>query len=436
MLRRLLRLSRTGPVGLLCALVLSLAPLRAAPAEPEAPRIPDRVLSAAAEGVRPDAPAPVTEALQKAIDRVGREGGGRLVLGPGAYVSGPLRLPGHFDLHLEKGAMLKLLPFGPDYPASESRYTSLLAATGVTDLRFSGEGVIDGQGEAWWRAFRARELSLRRPQLVLLERCDRVEFSGLTFRNPPNTHMALRLCREVRMRDLVLDAPDDSPNTDGVNVSGKNYLITGCRISTGDDNIVILTHSARDWPAPQCENFTVRDCAFGFGHGMSIGSPTVGGVRGVLVEHCTFEGTSAGIRLKSARDRGGLVEDLTYRDIAMHGVKYPVYISSYYPKEPRAPGLDPAAGVTALTPRWRDIRIENLAVTGSPNAFILWGVPEMPLENITLKNASFATGKGARIYYARGVALDHVTLSPASGAPLALHEATGTGLSAGLPAVE
>ncbi len=427
MLRRLLRLPRLCLVGLGCI----LSPLRSAPSEPEQPRIPDRIFSAAAEGVAADAGSPVTGALQKAIDRVAREGGGRLVLGPGAYVSGPLQLPGRFDLHLEKGAVLKLLPFGPDYPATDSRYVSLLAATGVGDLRLSGEGTIEGQGEAWWRAYRARELALRRPQLVLLERCERVEFSGLTFHNPPNTHLALRLCREVRLRDLVLDAPDDSPNTDGINISGKNYLITGCRISTGDDNIVILTHSARDWPPPQCENFTVRDCIFGFGHGMSIGSPTAGGIRGLLVERCTFEGTTGGIRLKSARDRGGLVEDLTYRDITMRGVKNPVYISSYYPKEPAAgPGADPALAVTNLTPRWRDVRIENLTVTESQNSLILWGLPEAPLENITLKNASFATARGAKIYHARGITLDHVTLSPAAGAPIALHEASGTGLSA------
>ena len=326
---------------------------------------------------------------------------------------------------------MKLLPFGPDYPSADARYISLLAATGITDLRLSGEGVIDGQGEAWWRAFRARELALRRPQLVLLERCDRVEFSGLTFRNPPNTHLALRLCREVTLQGLVLDAPDNSPNTDGINISGKNYLIAGCRISTGDDNIVILNHSARDWPEPQCENFTVRDCTFGFGHGMSIGSFTSRGIRGLLMEHCTFEGTSAGIRLKSARDRGGLVEDLTYRDITMHGVKNPVFISSYYPREPKAPDLDPALPPTGLTPHWRDIRIENLTVTGSQNSLTLWGVPELPLENITLKNASFVTALGARIYNARGVTLDHVTLTPATGAPLTLHAATGSGLSPG-----
>ena len=375
-------------------------------ASPELPRIPAHEFVSTNLGVLPDQSAPVTAALQKAIDRVASSGGGRLTLAAGTYVSGPLTLPSRFDLHLTRGATLRLLPLSPDYPVSGNRYLSLLSASRANDLRISGEGMIDGGGAPWWRAFRAKELTPRRPQLVSFERCDRVDISGLTFRDPPNTHVALRLCREVTFRDLTLDAPDDSPNTDGLNVSGKNYLFERCRISTGDDNIVILTHSAPDWPAPVCENFLIRDCTLGFGHGLSIGSYTGGGIRGLLAERITFDKTTSGIRLKAGRDRGGLVENLVYRDITMRDVKNPVFISSYYPKEPKSPSLDPSAPATEKTPRWKNILIENLTATGSENSFILWGLPELPLEDIVIRQTTIESKRGARFYHAGNLTID------------------------------
>jgi len=382
-------------------------------AAPMAPRIPQRDFSAAKLGVVADQPRSVTIELQHAIDEVAGAGGGRLVLSAGDYLSGPLRLASRLDLHLAKGVRLRILSREENYPADSKRYQGFLSGTGLTDFRLSGEGIIDGQGAPWWRAFRAKELTLRRPQLLYLESCERIELAGVTFLNPPNTHVSLRLCREVRIRDLMLEAPGDSPNTDGLNLSGKNYLITGCRISTGDDNIVILTPSASDGTAPLSESYTVRDCAFGVGHGMSIGSYTSGGIRDVLVERCTFDGTTCGIRMKADRNRGGLVEHLVYRDLVMRGVKSPVFISSYYPKEPKSPSLDVARPVNALSPRWRAILIENLDASAAQNSIILWGLPELPLEAVTLRHVRIASELGGKLYHAGDVKLEDLTLATA-----------------------
>ncbi len=384
---------------------------------PAAARIPAREFSSTALGVPPASAAPVTATLQRAIDHVAQSGGGRLVLEPGRYLCGPLTLPTRFDLHLARGATLELLDREPAYPMAGGRYTSLLSALGETDLRISGEGVIDGRGEAWWRAYRAKEFTARRPQLVMLERCERVELTNFTTRNPPNTHFALRLCRDVTMRGLTLEAPDESPNTDGLNISGKNYLIERCRISTGDDNIVVLTHSAPDWPAPVCENFTIRDCALGFGHGLSIGSFTGGGIRGLRAERITFDGTTGGIRLKADRDRGGLVEDLAYRDITLRGVKHPVYLSSYYPKDPKSPALDAEPKpITEKTPRWKNILIEDLDATDCENSFVIWGLPEQPFEDLVIRRARIASKRGARFYHAGNLSIDAQLANPASPA--------------------
>jgi len=399
-------------LSLLLALTLTATALAAdlAKKAPALPIIPEREFAATALGVAPGGTEPITMALQKAIDQVASAGGGKLVLAPGEYLVGPVRLASRLDLHLSAGAALKLLPRDQNYPCDASRYTSLFSAEGVSDLRISGPGRIDGQGEAWWRVYRAKELTLRRPQLIQLEQCERVELAGFTSINPPNTHVALRLCREVTIREVNLEAPDDSPNTDGLNLSGKNYLIERCRISTGDDNIVVLTHAARGWEPPVCENFVIRDCALGFGHGLSIGSYTAGGIRGLLAERITFDATTSGIRLKSNRDRGGLVENLAYRDITMREVKNPVFISSYYPKEPKNPALDPTLPLTDKTPRWKNISIENLCATGSQNSLMLWGLPERPLENVTLRDVHIASKQGAKFYHAGDFAAVDVLL--------------------------
>ncbi|MDR1011228.1 MAG: hypothetical protein LBM04_08930, partial [Opitutaceae bacterium] len=131
--------------------------------------------------------------------------------------------------------------------------------------------------------------------------------------------------------------------------SGKNYLITGCDISTGDDNIVILTHAAKDWSKPVCENFIIRDCTFGEGHGMSIGSHTGGGVRGVLVENCAFDGTTAAIRMKSRRDNGGLVENFTHLYPNPNNILKSDNLPCVRPPAPIAPARQ-RASVSALRP--------------------------------------------------------------------------------------
>lgn len=378
--------------------------------KPRLPDIPDRVVSIEAFGARADGSTDNAGAIQKAIDTVAKTGG-RVVVPKGVFLCGPIQLASRVELHLEKGATLRLLPYSETFPSAKGRYLSFISAKDCTDIKITGAGAIDGQGVAWWPLARAKQLTLRRPQLVAFERCERVLFENFTTTNPPNTHFALRLCKDVTMRGLTLRALGNSTNTDGINISGKNYLITGCDISTGDDNIVILTHSAKDWPSPVCENFEIRDCKFGEGHGMSIGSHTGGGIRNVLVENCAFERTTAAIRMKSYRDKGGLVENLTYRNLTVTGARYPLFISSYYPKEPKSPDLDKGTSAPAETkPRWKNILIENLTVTDSQNSIILWGLPELAIADVTIRNASFSAQNGAVVYNATGIVFDNITL--------------------------
>jgi len=398
---------------------------RVAPA-PQLPSIPARAstVSITDFGARPDATTDNAKAIQKAIKSVSGKGGA-VTIPAGVFLSGPIQLASHVELRLEKGATLRLLPFSNSYPQLNGRCISFITAQNCTDITICGQGTIDGQGAPWWPAARANQIKSR-PQLIALDECERVLFENFTTLNPPNTHFSLGRCKDVTIRNLTLRAPADSHNTDGINFSGKNYLIENCDISTGDDNIVINGSLKRGWNPPMSENIVVRHCAFGAGHGMSIGSYTSGGVRGVLVEDCAFNGTTVAIRMKSARGRGGLVENLTYRDITVKNARAAVYISSYYPKDPKTPDLDKttAADTTAAKPMWRNILIENLAVTDSQTPVIIWGLPELPVTGVTIRNATFATQEGAAVNNAAKVLFDHVKINCVKPPELHTYQAT------------
>ena len=147
-------------------------------------------------------------------------------------------------------------------------------------------------------------------------------------------HLVPRACREVTIDSIHIKSPANSPNTDGIDPSGFDYLITNCTIDTGDDNIALKPRPIPDPLHLSCENFLIEGCTFLHGHGMSIGGGSNGGVRNMVVRDCRFEDTDAGIRLKSGRDRGGLVENLTYENLTMKRVKTSIMITSYYPEIP------------------------------------------------------------------------------------------------------
>src|SRR5439155_14560799 len=170
-------------------------------------------------------------------------------------------------------------------------------------------------------------------------------------------------------RDVVIDsvkfnAPEKAPNTDGLDPSGWNYLITRCTFDVGDDNIAVKPSGKGSGSQLSCEDITITDCTFLHGHGLSIGGQTPGGLRNMTVRNCTFDGTQAGIRMKAARGSGGLVENVTYENLTMKNVKVAILITSFYPKIPTDVDRDAAQDVKATAPIWKNIRITNVTAEG------------------------------------------------------------------------
>ncbi len=327
-------------------------------------------------------------------------------------------------------------PNADDFPVAGNRRESFIRAEYLHDIRISGEGTIDGQGEPWWTAYRAvkgtSDTGPRRPQMIYMEKCERVQLDGFTTLNPPNTHCSLRQSKDITIDHLKMIAPGDSPNTDALNLSiAQNVIITGCEISTGDDNIVLLCSGTNDPANPKVKNVTIRDCKLGFGHGLSIGSYTSGGVKNVRAENIKFDGTTSGIRMKAWRDRGGLVKNISYKNITMKNVKYPIYITSYYPQTPKGPGEDTPPGSNSQIPDWKDIAIEDVTITDSLNSIILWGLPDKPITNLTLKNVKASCEQGALVFHTQAT-FSEVVVTPKTGPALQLFNAKVAGMS-GVP---
>jgi pectin methylesterase-like acyl-CoA thioesterase len=343
-----------------------------------------------------------TTAFQNAINAVAAGGltnglrGGVVQIPPGTFLCGPLTMKSNVRLQLDSGAVIRLLPRGA-WPGSPYTGTvsPLIDGSSLTNIAVTGTGMFDGQGDPWWPDYK----TINRPLILSLQPCSKVLLQDFTSSNPPVAHIALKGAGgNINIIGVKLLAPssDDpvnpSHNTDGVDLAETNAFFKDCFISTGDDNIAIGSSGSVS------RDILVTNCFFGEGHGLSIGSYTSGGVSDLMVVDCTFSNTGNGIKVKSGRDRGGVVQNLNYYNIRMTNVDWPIQIYPYYEF-----GLGTLTGVTpefvASTafnntnpipynpPIFRDITISNVTaniLNGRP-PLMIWGLPDYPASNIVLK---------------------------------------------------
>ena len=376
-------------------------------------------------GAKGDGTTKDTVAIQSAIDACAAQGGGTVKLTAGTYLSAPIVLKSNITLHLDKGATLLGSPDHGDYPDKvEFRLPavqSLVSATNAENVAIEGDGVIDGQGESWWRMMRGlHDAGVMgnphpRPRLVVFDHCKHVRVEGVTIQNSPFWQLVPYYSDDVVIRNVRILAPYPSPNTDAVDpFSSSNVRIDHLYADTGDDNIAIKS-GAIDSPGGDdpARDITITDCTFLHGHGLSIGSEVAGGAHNIVAKRIHFEGTDNGIRVKANRDRGNDVSDLSFSDIDMKDVKNPLVISEYYPHI-LPEGAVTAEPVTRLTPHFHDISFENVTATGAKMAGAIVGLPEAPVDGIVLKNVKLAGETGLTIGYAN-VSATNLTVQAAQG---------------------
>ncbi len=381
-----------------------------------------------------------TAAIQKALDACGKAAGGTVRFSPGCYLSQPLTLRTKTTVRLEAGATLLACTNQSDFmkvpgdwlkAKSGSDFIPFISGKGLTDVTLTGGGTIDGNGAVWWEeAEKARQkvsgFTLPRPNLIVFNRCKNLRLAGIKLINAPKFHFVPSECEQVAVEDVTVIAPAGAANTDAIDPSNcRQVTITRCLLDVGDDNIAIKSGNKVPGREFGCEDITVTDCTFLHGHGLSIGSETVGGVRNLVVKNCRFDGTENGIRIKSRRGRGGVVQDLSYSDLTMTNVCPAISFACYYQDSSQAkyPKDDPAQPKTDTTPVIRNIRISNLTATSTKNAGLIVGLPESEVSNVVLENVRITAETGLTIANAKGIKLKNVQVSVKSGPPLTTDKA-------------
>lgn len=391
-----------------------------------------------------------TVAIQRALDECGKAGGGIVRLPAGTYLSKPLTLRSKTTLVLDQDARLKASDNPKDYlPADvtweevlngskRGPFTPFISGKDLTDVAISGRGTIDGSGAKWWEPAEEARIkkpgyTLPRPNLIVINRAKNLRLSGVRLINSPKFHFVPTDCEDVLVEDVTIVSPATAANTDGIDPSRcVNVTITNCTIDTGDDNIAIKSGEKVPGREFACENIVVTDCLFLHGHGVSIGAETVGGVRGLMVKNCRFGNTENGIRIKSRRDRGGVVQDITYADLVMTNVFPAISIAAYYQDSSQAkvPTDDPPQPIAATTPFFRNITISNLTATSTKNAGIIVGLPESGVTNVVLENVRITAETGLTVVNASGVRFKNVRVEVKNGEPFILSNAQVEGLPA------
>ncbi|MFC4873806.1 glycoside hydrolase family 28 protein [Negadavirga shengliensis] len=436
-------------------------------------------------GAVPDGLTKNTEAIAEAIDHVVGHGGGKVIIPRGMWLTGPVTLKSNLNLHLEEGALLLFSRDFDDYPLVETSFEGLntvrcispINAREVENIAITGKGIIDGNGDAWrpvkkgkmtdaqWKKLLAsggvlsddrqmwfptesskkgyvnssnfnvpdminkEELEsvkdFLRPVMVSIVNSKRVLLDGPTFQNSPAWNIHPLMSEEVIIRNLNVRNPWYSQNGDGLDLeSCKNVLIYNNTFDVGDDAICFKSGKDKDGRERgiPTENVVVKNNVVYHGHGgFVVGSEMSGGVKNVHVSSCTFIGTDIGLRFKSTRGRGGVVENIWISDIDMvnipaEAIGFNLFYSGNSPvleedqsadDEARKEDLVP---VTEETPSFRNIYMKDIRVTNSEISVSFMGLPEMKLQNIRLENALLEAKKGITAIDADGLELVNVKM--------------------------
>jgi polygalacturonase len=406
-------------------------------------------------GAAADGKAKCTGAVNKAIEAAVKTGGGTVYFPAGEYLTGPIHLQSDITLCLDAGCVLKFSTDFDDYlPMVKSRWEGLecinfspqIYAYQAHDIAIVGRGVIEGQGKTWWNAarrrggpdpnlakytdmfaeknkdamgfayFKNRGFFLRPPMIQLVD-CRRVRIEGVRLQNPPFWTCNPVYCEDMVITGLSIKNPGDSPNTDGINPdSCRNVHISDCHISVGDDCITIKSGRDEDGRrvGKPCENITVTNCTMLDGHGgVVIGSEMSGGVKKVTISNCVFDGTDRGIRLKTSRNRGGVIEDITVSNIVMNRVGAgPIHLDMFYERN------IPAGPITEKTPAIRNLYFSNIIVRGAQTGGYILGIEEMPVENVSFSDIFIDAETGFTCKDVKGIVFRSVRIDTKKGQAL------------------
>ncbi len=427
-----------------------------------------------------------TGAIQKAIDACSAAGGGRVEIPQGLWLTGPLRLKSNVDFHLDAGALIEFSRNHSDYqivniPRRGWIVESPIMGVDLENIALTGPGLIDGSGITWrpvkhekasptlwkeltksggvvsedgsmWWPSEAAEKGAEyvknlksaknkkdltaadflpardfmRPMLVLLVNCKKVLIDGPTFENSPSYALYPNWCENVVIRNARINNEYWAQNGDGIDISSsKNVVIFKSTVTAGDDGICMKSSPDKNASGPTLKNVVISECVVYHAHGgFVIGSNVDGGIENISVRNCDFVGTDIGLRFKSARGKGGAVRNIFVDSVYMKNiVNEAVLFDTYY--EEKGDEESAPQAVTDKTPEFKDFHLNNIHCDGAKQAVRAFGLPEMPVDSITITNSTFSTEKGFESSNVSGFNLENVRIIPQKGPVYSLTESKG-----------
>jgi polygalacturonase len=419
------------------------------------PAFPGRVVNIVDHGAKPGGEVKNTAAFAAAIQALAEAGGGRVLVPPGVWLTGPIHLRSYIDLHLAEGAVVKFSDVMEDYlPPVFVRsggielynYSPLIYARDCENIAITGPGRLDGNAAAWWdwksretrqsfamgatnlpvekRVFGTREAAIR-PSFIGLVECKNILLEGFTIGGGPNWTIHPIYSENIIVRRVNVDT--DGPNNDGLDPdSCRNVLIEYCTFSTGDDCVVLKSGYDQDGRrvGRPTENVVMRHCTSKRGHGgLVIGSEMSGSVRNVFMHDCDFTGTDRVLRIKSRPGRGGVVEKIWVRDVTARDLQREVVILNMdYSSDPNAP-------VDNFPPTFREIHVSRVAAVGAPVAIRITGLKDSPIRDITFEDMTISSTRGVIASDAKNLTFKNINLTITKGPRFELTEVTDASLN-------
>ncbi len=429
--------------------------------DPSFAKIPDKQFNVADFGAVGDGETLDTKAIQETIDAANKAGGGVVLFPGGTFLSGAIFVKSNVEMRIDEGVTIKAIQDDSQYPEIWTRIAgvemywpaALINIYEQKNVRITGKGTIDGNGKYWWDKFWgdpprsggmyvdyvarglrwAVDYDCKRVRGVVAYKSEDVLMKDFTIKRSGFWTVTMTYCERVHVDNVIVRNNIDGfgPSSDGINTdSSSDILVENCDIDCNDDNLCIKSGKDADGlrvnrPA---ENIVYRNSITRSGHGLfTLGSETSGGMRNIEVYGLKAVGTTMGIRFKSAKVRGGVVENIRFHNIEMDGVTFPFhfemnwYPAYSYPTIPdeipedsipdrwitlTKPVLPPEKGI----PEFRDIFISDITIKNAKKAFYVNAYAEKPMHNVHFNNVSIQAEKAGEINHAKDWTMENVSL--------------------------
>lgn len=419
-------------------------------------------------GARADGKTICTKAIQKAVDDAAKTGG-CVILDKGIYLTGSIFLKSNVEFRIEEGAELRGVIDEEAYPDIWSRVagiemywpSGLINVFNQKNVKITGKGLINGQGNYWWNKYWgedklggmrkiydvqglrwATDYDCKRPRNIIIFNSSNIEIQELRLIRSPFWNVHICYSNQIKINGLDI-RENQGPSTDGIDIdSSSNVIVENCYIDCNDDNFCIKAGRDSDGlrvnrPA---ENIIIRNCEMGNGEGITLGSETSGGIRNVEIYNIKANKTQNGFRLKSAKTRGGVIENISVHDIEMIDVINPFsfelnwnpsYSYCEIPKSFTGEVPDywkilskhvypPELGIPKVQNiQISDVKVNSVFTDGTiSKAFFVDAYVEKPISYIEWKNINIKTNTAGLINNATNWTMENVVVNTLDGKPV------------------